>query len=593
MAFFNLSSQFGKSPIPFYRNRHMPQINFSRAPTPPKMAAYDAGDGRLSLCFITPLPLTRATSGSFRCSRNRASLSRVTSIRPKVTRACITTEAQPAGRIQIDEVSSENLFSSGGFASLGLSPEMVLALETLGITRPTAVQSRGIPAILSGRNVILGAATGSGKTLAYLLPVVQMLKQAEGLRNVGEAPLRIARRPRAVVVVPTRELALQTAAVAKSLSYLVKFRALTVVGDGPMRRATDALAAGAVDVLVGTTGRLLQLIDARAIDLRFATHIVVDEVDTMLDAGFAPELSRLLSAARKGRVEAERALPQVVAASATHPRAAEPLYVQEVPNALRINARLHQAPAGLTQRFVPVTTRTKLLELTSLLGDPKTPGDSPGGRIVIFCNTMDSVRFLDHYLRERGHLAACVHGDVPSTTRAAEYRAFREGEAHILVCSDCAARGLDNTRVDHVILFDFPTSAVDYLHRAGRTARAGAKGVVTSLVMKRDDRLSRAIQKAARECSDTLESAREAREDLLRQRSEEESRAKEADRKAAAAAWESGGAPIESVPFSSAVRVAGTRTSGRGSRRGRGARGGRRSAGAGSGRGRGGRFGRR
>lgn len=460
--------------------------------------------------------------------------------------------------VEISEASSTGLFASGGFGSLGLSREMVSALESEGITRPTAVQQRGIPVVLSGANVILGAATGSGKTYAYLLPVVQMLKDLEAMHDSTvdtndpdrrAAPLRVARRPRAVVVVPTRELALQTCAVAKSLSHRIKFSTYAVLGDGPIRRAKDALAARPVDVLVGTAGRLLQLLDMRAVDLRFTSHIIVDEVDTMFDAGFAPDISKLLAAARHAR---QSAPPQVVAAGATHPRAAETLYEREVPNAVRVNARLHRAPAGLTQRFLDVTSRSKLPELAALLGAPQRSG----GRTVIFCNTVQSARFVDHYLRERGHACASVHAEIKSSRRELEYAEFRAARVAILVCTDCAARGLDNARVDHVIMFDFPLSAVDYLHRAGRTARAGASGVVTSLVLPRDGRLARAIQRAGRESSDALECAREAREEVLKKKKEDEARDNSRRRLAFNTVNDNSDVSTTvSVPFSSAVRA--------------------------------------
>ena len=232
--------------------------------------------------------------------------------------------------VEIPAPPIDDLFIAAGFASLGLLPELVEALATLSIKRPTAIQSRGIPPILSQANVILGAATGSGKTLAYLLPVIQSLKVAEALRNPGDPPLRIARRPRAVILVPTRELAAQVGAVAKSLAHRAKFRVVAVDGAGLLRSAKDALSSGPCDVLVGTTGRVLQLVTAHAIDVRFSTHLVIDEVDTMMDKGFGPEVSQLLRVMRKARNgdNNEHVLPplQCIAAGATHPRAAEALY---------------------------------------------------------------------------------------------------------------------------------------------------------------------------------------------------------------------------------------------------------------------------
>lgn len=475
------------------------------------------------------------------------------------------------------------LFVQKTFAALGISGELVSALEASSISLPTGIQSRGIPTILGGADVIMGAATGSGKTLAYLLPVVQMLKQAEGLREDTSAPLRVARRPRALIIVPTRELAEQVVSVAKGLAHLAKFRVVGAIGGtGTMRALRDKLAAGPVDVLVCTTGRLLQLLDDRAVDVRFASHVVIDEVDTMFDAGFGPELKRILRSSRGGRTEVDNK-PQYIAAGATHPRAAEEVYAEEFPDAKRIDVDLHRPPPGLEQRFITVAANAKLQELLPFLGEAGRDGSLRGGRMIVFCNTVDSCRFLDHFLAESGYTTSCVHGDVPPTRRDAEYKEFKEGKKQLLVCTDMAARGLDNLSVDHVVLFDFPGSAVDYLHRAGRTARAGAKGRVTSFVTKKDTRLAKAIEKASIGRDDALESARRAREEeMKRKRAEEEAARENTRRMAEAAELETEDRGVLPVGRSSAGRVGRGRGAGRSER-------GSFSFGRGGGRGRGGR----
>lgn len=496
-----------------------------------------------STAFCAALPLTRNVSTAFTSTHTLNGSTVPRYIAPsRRTSARIVAQfdadsvRDPNSLIHIDAPSSDTLFIEQGFGSLGLLGELVEALDSMSITHPTTIQSRGIPPALNGIHVILGAATGSGKTFAYLLPVVQQLKVAELLRTHGDAPLRVAHRPRAVVIVPTRELASQVGSVAKTLAHYAKFRVVSIDGAGSWRNAKDALARP-IDVLVTTTGRLLQLMEARVVDLRFAAHIVIDEVDTMFDAGFAPELRRILVAARRRPEDIKP--PQCIAAGATHPRAAEALYQDALPGAVRINASLHRAPAGLTQRFVDVHADGKLAELDALLGEARRDGALRGGRIIVFCNTIASARFVEHYVRERGHTASCMHAAIPSIRRADEYAAFRRGDTQLLVCSDCAARGLDNLAVDHVVLFDFPSSAVDYIHRAGRTSRAGAKGTVTSLVTKKDVRLARAIQKAALEQADALESARVAREQELFRKSEDERRKKEEERFAKQAAFDS------------------------------------------------------
>lgn len=489
---------------------------------------------------------------------------------------------------------SSPFFSEKNFAALGLSGEIVEALEESSITRPTGIQSRGIPPILGGTDVIIGAATGSGKTLTYLLPVVQMLKHAELMRDVTDAPLRVARRPRAIILVPTRELADQVLWVAKNLSHTVKFRVIGAIGGGQgmYRKLKDKLSAGPVDVLVCTTGRLLQLMDERIVDLRFTTHVIIDEVDTMFDAGFGPELKRILQAARGGRSNVVNK-PQYIAVGATHPRAAEEVYAEEFPEAKRVDVDLHRPPPGLQQTFITVNANSKLQELVPLLGEARRDGSLRGGRMIVFCNTIDSCRFLDHYLQESGYTTSCAHGEIPPSRRDIEYAAFKSGEKQLLVCTDMAARGLDNLSVDHVVLFDFPTSAVDYLHRAGRTARAGAKGRVTSFVMKKDLRLARAIERAATVKDDALESARKAREEEQRRRAREEAAHRENLRQ-----MSENSIDREDVPISESTgswRRSGERGGGRGYSRGRGGSGGersgrgRRGGGRGGARGRGGR----
>lgn len=407
----------------------------------------------------------------------------------------------------------ESIFGPGSFSALGLSPVICKALEESQIVQPTRIQTRTIPTILGGVDVVMGAATGSGKTFAYLLPIIESLKAAEALREDGDPPIRIARRPRAIVIVPTRELLEQVHAVAKSLAYRVKFRVVctsTGTGSAGFRKLQERLNQSPCDVLVGTTGRLLQLIEMRAIDLRFVRHVVVDEVDTMFDTGFGPELQKILQYTRGGSKAENK--PQYIAAGATHPKAAESMYSIEFPLAKRIDVDLHCAPPGLTSRFVRTNSNSKIPELISLLGESQKDGLLRGGRLIVFCNTISSARFVDHYLAESGYRTSCVHGEVPAERRATEFKAFKDMATQIMVCTDIAARGLDNLEIAHVVMFDFPTSAVDYIHRAGRTARAGAKGRVTSLVLKKDATLASAMERASKAKSDALVSARLARE---------------------------------------------------------------------------------
>lgn len=357
-----------------------------------------------------------------------------------------------------------------------------------------------------------------------------MLKDAEQLRNTGDPPLRVSHRPRAIVIVPTRELGEQVVSVAKMLAHYAKIRVVGMMGGNVVgtRKIKEQLETP-IDVLVTTTGRLLQLLQQRMLDVRFVRHLVVDEVDTMLDAGFGPELRRILERCRRdesGKGEVGNRV-QCVLVGATHPKAAEEVYREEFAGAKRVDVDLHRVPPGLVQRFVHVEGNEKTRELLTFLGDVGKKNVLKGGKMMVFCNTVDSCRFLDHFLGESGYSTACVHGDVPAERRKEEYGMFKEGKRELLVCTDMAARGLDNLKVEHVVLFDFPTSAVDYIHRAGRTARAGAPGRVTSFVTRRDLRLARAIERAGAGMLDALESARVAREEEVKRKKREEEAAKE------------------------------------------------------------------
>lgn len=428
----------------------------------------------------------------------------------------LDTGNQLSKRITTIPAPSEVLFTVASFASLGLESSIVHTLQAMHIEQPTTIQSRGIPAILGGGDVILGAATGSGKTLAYLLPVVQALKNAEALRTSSDPPLRLRRRPRALILVPTRELADQVLAVGRALAHGVKFRIASAIGGtSEATKKLNERLDQPIDVLVATTGRLLQLVRARTIDIRFASHVVIDEVDTMFDKNFGPEVRAILSAVSAQVPDDEQGTfsrAQLVAAGATHPPAAVAIYQEAFLNPTRIHVDLHLAPAGLEQRFVRVRADEKLPELPSLVRDDEASRTG----VMVFCNTVESCRFVHHYLTEIGIQAICVHGEMPAVLREREYARFAAmdglSERAVLVCTDVTGRGVDHAKVGHVVLFDFPVSAVDYVHRAGRTARAGAKGRVTSLVTKKDEQLARALERAGRGRADALESERHARD---------------------------------------------------------------------------------
>ena len=372
--------------------------------------------------------------------------------------------------------------------------------------RPNALQQLAIPAALGRENLVLGAQTGSGKTLTYLVPTMQSIKADE---EVGMARAK-PRRPRAIVLVPTRELALQVHGVAKALSHHAKLSVEVVHGgvpDGPQKRKLER----PVDLLVATPGRLLKLMQGGALYLGDVRHVVLDEVDTMFDAGFGADLDAVLKVTTRDLAldaRADRsAAVQHLAVGATHPAGAVALYDRWLRGARRLMIEgSHSVPTTLRQSFLVCNGPTaKVSALRDLLGFADEAGKPSIGRVVLFCNSQQSARFVDHTLSEDGYKTANYHGAVPATERASNVDAFVGGDAHILVTTDLAARGLDELDVAHVVQFDFAKSAADYVHRCGRTARAGKSGDVTSLVTKSDMELVRAIRDAQKRGGDLIE----------------------------------------------------------------------------------------
>jgi len=528
---------------------------------------------------------------------------------------------------------------------MGLSPEMSRLLTSptstggMGfVDGPTPVQKMAIPAILSGcahelanfdeydtrrsdtedqkntktesytkmQSITFAAATGSGKTLAYLLPIIQSLKSQELLSTTT---VRKNKRPRALILAPTRELASQIFSILKSLSHTVKLSTESLIGGedfGKQRKRLDR----PIDVLVATPGRLVKHWEEGKVFLGSVRFVVIDEVDTMLEAGFQGDVGGILHPLlykKKGalvegkdgvvdlnRMEVVRGAPQVIMTSATMTDAVRRLLRdddavvvpkkkfqgkgkqsdgEEVKILLPKNMRvltapgLHRAVPRLRQVFVDVGNADKLSLLVDLVANRRNTDDDeepkaviPRGLTLVFCNTVSSCRAAQHALAESDIDSLCYHGELNSSARSENLELFRlagkggedlgargkrrrgrgaaaddelmetaENEwgdvddddledgyggtpstTHksnantlpgILVCTDIAARGLDVPEVDHVIMFDFPLNPIDYLHRAGRTARgmgegSAVNGLVSALVAKRDRVLAMAIEGA-------------------------------------------------------------------------------------------------
>ncbi|KAL6504189.1 hypothetical protein OROGR_026112 [Orobanche gracilis] len=385
------------------------------------------------------------------------------------------------------------------FEELGLSDEVMGVLGELGITSPTEIQSIGIPAVLKGKSVVLGSHTGSGKTLAYLLPLAQLLRRDEALHGILMKP----RRPRAVLLCPTRELCEQVFRVAKSVSHHARFRSTMLSGGGRLKPQEDSMNSP-IDMVVGTPGRVLQHIEEGNLVYGDIRYLVLDEADTMFDHGFGPDIRKFLGPLRNRAFKPDGLGFQTVLVTATMTKAVQKLVDEEFDGILHIRtSTLHRRIASARHDFIKLSSSENKLEALLQVLEPSL---AKGNRVMVFCNTLNSSRAVDHFLEENRIPTVNYHGEVPAEQRIQNLDKFKsnDGDCPTLVCTDLAARGLD-LDVDHVVMFDFPSNSIDYLHRTGRTARMGAKGKVTSLVARKDVMLANRIEEAVKK-NESLES---------------------------------------------------------------------------------------
>lgn len=358
------------------------------------------------------------------------------------------------------------------FHQLGLSPELCRALTKLEYTRPTPVQSQAIPVILQGRDLLAGAQTGTGKTAAFALPVLDRLLPPSGKRSP-------AAKPRALALVPTRELAAQVHEAFRGYGQYKSLRSVAVFGGVGIRPQIDALARG-VDVVVATPGRLIDHMQQRTIALSAIEILILDEADRMLDMGFLPDLRRIL-----------RALPgqrQTLLLSATLADEVKNLAAEFMHHPVQIQIASHNTVAEtVSHRVHRVVADRKRDLLVRLLNDDHR-------QTLVFCRTKRGTDRLCRHLNGEGIVAAAIHGDRSQRERTRALQDFKSGRTTVLVATDVAARGLDIEQLPTVINFDLPMAAGDYIHRVGRTGRAGAKGQAVSLVSAGEEQMLRDIQ---------------------------------------------------------------------------------------------------
>jgi len=340
------------------------------------------------------------------------------------------------------------------FTDAGAGPHTLAALAALGVTEPVPVQAEAIPALMSGRDVVIEAPTGSGKTLAFLIPLI------ERIRPNGAGP-------RALIVTPTRELALQVEKVLVSMR--TQLRSTVLYGGVGYATQRLALKRG-VDVVVGTPGRILDMVGQGKLSLSRVEYLVLDEADEMLDAGFAPTVERLIGLTYE---------PQTVLASATMPSWVVTLAQKHTKDAVQIRV-VTEGGETLEHGLVRVESAQKLDTLSRLLHRHK-------GSTIVFGRTRHGVKKLNKHLQRLGHDSVELQGDLSQVVRDRTMAAFRDGRSRVLVATNVAARGIDVDRVGLVVNFELPDSPQWLTHRVGRTARMGEAGRALTFVTPEDE----------------------------------------------------------------------------------------------------------
>ena len=385
------------------------------------------------------------------------------------------------------------------FADLGLSDELLRAVDDSGYPEPTPIQRAAIPSVLMGKDLIGIAQTGTGKTAGFVLPMIDILHQGRSR----------ARMPRSLILEPTRELAMQ---VAENFEKYGKYHPLSMallMGGVQMGDQVKALEKG-VDVLIATPGRLMDLFQRGKIMLTDCKLLVIDEADRMLDMGFIPDIEEICSKLPKSR--------QTLLFSATMPPPIQKLASKFLTDPKQVEvARPATANVNIEQRLVKVSADKKKDALKDLLRADELKN------AIVFCNRKTTVRELTTSLRRSGFAAGQIHGDMEQAERIAEFDRFKKDEINILVAWDVAARGLDVKGVSHVLNFDVPWQPDDYVHRIGRTGRAGAKGIAITLATKAD---GEAVERIEKLTGHKIESAGAAPERKAEAKAKPEPRAK-------------------------------------------------------------------
>lgn len=355
------------------------------------------------------------------------------------------------------------------FGDFELLPTLQTTLREKGLKTPTEIQTRALPALLAGRSLVGVAETGSGKTLAFALPILDLVKRLE---NDGQ-PVKEDGRPRALVVVPNRELGEQVAKVMKPFTHTTRVRVRTVLGGTAMDVAKKNIR-GPFEVLVATPGRLAQLLDRRQVDLSDVRFLVFDEADQMLDQGFLPDATKIVNACPVGR--------QMALFSATVSAGVQKLINELFADAEVFRSRgSHRVVANLKTENRKVIDGKRMPLLETVLSE-----EVKGGTLI-FTNTREQCDKLAEALLKKGRKCVIYRGEMDKVERRNNLKFFREGTVEFLISTDLASRGLDVEHVGRVINYHMPQHMENYLHRVGRTARAGRSGLVINFITERDE----------------------------------------------------------------------------------------------------------
>lgn len=366
------------------------------------------------------------------------------------------------------------------FTDYDLLPSLSATLTEKNLTHPTEIQHRSIPALLEERSIVGVAETGSGKTLAYALPIMHLLKSLE---NRG-LKVSVDGQPRAVVIVPTRELGEQISKVFKPFTHTTRLRVRSVLG-GTDFDVSRRNIQGPFEILVATPGRLIKLLEKDLISLVDVRVLVFDEADQMLDAGFLPDANKIVSACPD-------VLQKVLFTATLSPT------VQKLISELFVDVEIIKTKGS--GKLVPSLKTENCVvkdgKRSQYLG--KYLDIEVEGGTILFTNTREQCDRLAHELKELGHSCAIYRGEMDKTERRSNLKLFREGKINLLISTDLASRGLDVEHVGRVINYHLPKDMDNYIHRVGRTARAGRKGLVINFVTERDASLMDQLSKMSK-----------------------------------------------------------------------------------------------